>query len=185
MKREVISVLVQNHAGVLARVSSLFARRGFNIDSLTVSATNDPAISRITVVVHDDEKVLDQIIKQTARLEETCQIFRLDADSSLQRELLLIKVTATAANRAELHEIASIYKAKIIDLSPHSMSMELTGEPEKIDAFLKMFAGYEILELCRTGVTALERGGKHEHMQKPPQEIRAAQFPLPNRYPEE
>lgn len=169
MKREVISALVQNHAGVLARVSSLFARRGFNIDSLTVSATNDPAISRITVVVHDDEKVLDQIIKQTARLEETCQIFRLDADSSLQRELLLIKVTATAANRAELHEIASIYKAKIIDLSPHSMSMELTGEPEKIDAFLNMLSQYKVLELCRTGITAMSRGDRKELQARPAQ----------------
>ena len=84
-----------------------------------------------------------------------------------------------AKNRAEMREIASIYKAKIIDLSPDSMVLELTGKPEKIDAFLKMFEGYEILELCRTGVTALERGGKHPHMQKPPQEIRAAQFPLP------
>ena len=158
MKREVISVLVQNHAGVLARVTSLFARRGFNIDSLTVSVTNDPGTSRITVVVHDDEQVLDQIIKQTARLEETCQIFRLDTDKSLLRELLLVKVTATAANRAELHEIASIYKAKIIDLSPHSMSMELTGEPEKIDAFLNMLGQYKLLELCRTGITAMARG---------------------------
>ena len=158
MKREVISVLVQNHAGVLARVTSLFARRGFNIDSLTVSATNDPGTSRITVVVHDDEQVLDQIIKQTARLEETCQIFRLDTDKSLLRELLLVKVTATAANRAELHEIASIYKAKIIDLSPHSMSMELTGKPEKIDAFLNMLGQYKLLELCRTGITAMARG---------------------------
>ncbi len=158
MKREVISVLVQNHTGVLARVTSLFARRGFNIDSLTVSATNDPAISRITLVVHDDEQVLDQIIKQTARLEETCQIFRLDTDKSLLRELLLVKVTATASNRAELHEIASIYKAKIIDLSPHSMSMELTGEPEKIDAFLNMLGQYKVLELCRTGITAMARG---------------------------
>ena len=158
MKREVISVLVQNHAGVLARVTSLFARRGFNIDSLSVSATNDPGTSRITVVVHDDEQVLDQIIKQTARLEETCQIFRLDTDKSLLRELLLVKVTATAANRAELHEIASIYKAKIIDLSPHSMSMELTGEPEKIDAFLNMLGQYKLLEMCRTGITAMARG---------------------------
>ena len=165
MKREVISVLVQNHTGVLARVTSLFARRGFNIDSLTVSATNDPAISRITLVVHDDEQVLDQIIKQTARLEETCQIFRLDTDKSLLRELLLVKVTATASNRAELHEIASIYKAKIIDLSPHSMSMELTGEPEKIDAFLAVLGHYQILELCRTGITAMARGDQKHHKQ--------------------
>ena len=122
---------------------------------------------------------------QTERLEVSRQVFELVPENSLQRELLLLKVACDTRQRAELREIASIYKSKIIDLSPDSMVFELTGKPEKIDAFLKMFADYEILELCRTGVTALERGGKHEHMQKPPQEIRAAQFPLPNRYPEE
>lgn len=167
MKREVISVLVQNHSGVLARVSSMFGRRGFNIDSLTVSATDDPAVSRITIVVHDDEKVLDQIIKQTNRLEETCQIFRLDSTSSLLRELLLVKVAANAANRAELHEIASIYKAKIIDLSPRSMAMELTGEPEKIDAFIGMLRQYTVLEMCRTGITGMGRGDKVARPYKP------------------
>ncbi len=150
MNRHVISLLVDNHAGVLTRVSSLFGRRGYNIDSLTVSATNNPAISRITIVVHvDDETELQQIILQ-----------------SLLRELLLIKVQADVTNRTELKEICSIYKAKIIDLSPDSMVFELTGEPEKIDAFLKMLAGYKILEMCRTGITALERGGAHGHVQQ-------------------
>ena len=147
-QRKVVSLLVDNQAGVLTRISSLFTRRGFNIDSLTVSATNDPTISRITVTVYGDSRKLD-------------------------------KVAANVANRAELQEIANIYKAKIIDLSPDSMIFELTGKPEKIDAFLRMFEGYSILEQCRTGVTALERGGMHQHMQKPPQEVRAAQFPLP------
>ena len=184
-RRRVISLLVDNQSGVLARVSSLFNRRGFNIDSLTVSATNDPAISRITVTTHGNDRDIDQLILQTERLEVSRQVFELVPENSLQRELLLLKVACDTRQRAELREIASIYKSKIIDLSPDSMVFELTGKPEKIDAFLKMFGGYEILELCRTGVTALERGGKHEHMQKPPQEIRAAQFPLPNRYPEE
>ena len=178
-RRRVISLLVDNQSGVLARVSSLFNRRGFNIDSLTVSATNDPAISRITVTTHGRDQEIEQLILQTERLEVSRQVFELTPDKSLQRELLLLKVACDTRNRAELREIASIYKAKIIDLSPDSMVLELTGKPEKIDAFLKMFAGYEVLELCRTGVTALERGGKHPHMQKPPQEIRAAQFPLP------
>ena len=151
-KRRVISLLVDNQSGVLARVSSLFCRRGFNIDSLTVSATNDPAVSRITVTITSDEKALSQLILQTERLEVT---------------------------RSELREIASIYKAKIIDLSPDSMVFELIGKPDKIDAFLKMFTDYKILEQCRTGVTALERGGMHQHMQKPPQEVREAQLPLP------
>lgn len=167
MEKYILSVTVQNNAGVLARVSSLFGRRGYNIDSLTVSATNNPAISRITIVVHvDDETELQQIILQSANLQETQQVFALDISHSLLRELLLIKVQADVTNRTELKEICSIYKAKIIDLSPDSMVFELTGEPEKIDAFLKMLAGYTILEMCRTGITALERGGAHGHVQQ-------------------
>lgn len=178
-QRRVISLLVDNQNGVLARVASLFCRRGFNIDSLTVSATNDPRISRITVSLHGNEQEVSQLILQTERLEVTRQIFELTPEKSLQRELLLLKVACDNQNRAELREISTIYKAKIIDLSPDSMVFELTGKPDKIDAFLTMFDGYEILELCRTGVTALERGGKHQHMQKPPQEVREAQLPLP------
>ena len=178
-QRRVISLLVDNQSGVLARVSNLFCRRGFNIDSLTVSATNDPAVSRITVTITSDEKALSQLILQTERLEVTRQVFVLDHENSLERELLLLKVAADVHNRAELREVGSIYKAKIIDLSPDSMVFELIGKPEKIDAFLKMFADYTILELCRTGVTALERGGMHQHIQKPPQEVRDVQLPLP------
>ena len=178
-QRRVISLLVDNQSGVLARVSNLFCRRGFNIDSLTVSATNDPAVSRITVTITSDEKALSQLILQTERLEVTRQVFVLDHENSLERELLLLKVAADVHNRGELREIASIYKAKIIDFSPDSMVLELTGRPEKVDAFLKILTDYKILEQCRTGVTALERGGMHQHMQKPPQEVRAAQLPLP------
>ena len=162
-QRRVISLLVDNQSGVLARVSSLFCRRGFNIDSLTVSATNDPAVSRITVTITSDEKALQQ----------------LDSEKSLERELLLLKVESDVHNRTELREIACIYKAKIIDLSPDSMVFELIGRPDKLDAFLKMFEGYNILEQCRTGVTALERGGMHQHIQKPPQEVRSVQLPPP------
>ena len=175
-QRRVISLLVDNQSGVLARVSSLFCRRGFNIDSLTVSATNDPTVSRITVTITSDEKALSQLILQTERLEVTRQVFVLDHENALERELLLLKVEANVHNRTELREIASIYKAKIIDLSPDSMIFELIGKPEKIDAFLKMFQDYHILEQCRTGVTALERGGMHEHIQKPPQEVRENQL---------
>ena len=175
-KRRVISLLVDNQSGVLARVSSLFCRRGFNIDSLTVSATNDPTVSRITVTITSDEKALSQLILQTERLEVTRQVFVLDHENALERELLLLKVEANVHNRTELREIAGIYKAKIIDLSPDSMIFELIGKPEKIDAFLKMFQDYHILEQCRTGVTALERGGMHEHIQKPPQEVRENQL---------
>lgn len=158
MKREVLSILVDNHSGVLTRISSLFGRRGFNIDSLTVSATDDPKISRITIVVHDDEQVLEQIIKQTQRLEETRAVLVLNTHKSLLRELLLVKIAADETNRSAVREVAEIYKAKIIDLSATSMVMELTGEPEKIDAFLDVLTPYTIVEMCRTGITALERG---------------------------
>ena len=130
--RRVISLLVDNHNGVLARVSSLFCRRGFNIDSLTVSATNDPAVSRITVTITSDEKALSQLILQTERLEVTRQVFELTPDKSLQRELLLLKVACNTAERAEMREIATIYKSKIIDLSPDSMVFELTGRPVQL-----------------------------------------------------
>ncbi len=158
MKKEVLSLLVDNQSGVLTRITSLFGRRGFNIDSLTVSTTDDPSISRITLVVHDDEVVLDQIIKQTQRLEETRDIYVLEDSKSLLRELLLVKVMADEQSRAAIREIALIYHAKIIDLSLKSMVLELTGEPDKIDAFLDMLSPYCIIEMCRTGVTALARG---------------------------
>ncbi len=175
-QREVISLLVENNSGVLARVSSLFCRRGFNIDSLTVSATNDPTTSRITVTLSGDEKELNQLILQTNRLEESKQVFVLNNDNSLQRELLLLKVEATRETRSELREIGDISGAKVIDLAPQSMVFELTGSPQRIDRFLAMFQDYNILEMCRTGVTALERGGLGKHAQKPAEEIRETQL---------
>ena len=159
MNKRYLSVLVDNHAGVLARVSSLFCQRGFNIDSLTVSATNDPTVSRITIACQGDETTYDQILKQTRKLVETQAILSLDSSVSLLRELLLLKVACDESTRGALRDVAAIYKAKIIDLSPGSMVMELTGEPDKIDNFIKLIAAdHEILEMCRTGVTALERG---------------------------
>lgn len=158
MEKKVLSVLVENHAGVLARVASLFNQRGFNIDSLTVSATDNPEISRITIVAMGDEQSFDQIVKQTAKLIETKTIFTLDPSTSITRELLLIKVAVDDQCIGALRETAGIYKAKIVDLSVGSMVMELTGEPDKIDGFLGVLGQYRILEMCRTGVTALERG---------------------------
>lgn len=158
MSKQVLSVLVENHAGVLARVAGLFVQRGFNIDSLTVSATDNPSISRITIVTEGDRQSLEQIIKQTGKLIETKKVIPLKASESLFRELLLIKVEADEKTRRELHEICDIYRAKIIDLTTNSMIMELTGNPNKIDGFLEMLKQYPILEMCRTGITALERG---------------------------
>ena len=156
MKR-IFSVLVENRSGVLTKVSGLFARRSFNIDSIAASETIDPEITRITITVHVDENMLKQMLLQTRRLEEVREAFVLDGDS-LQRELLLIKIAADRENLPSLRDIAGVYKAKIIDLSPDSLVMELTGKPEKIDGFLNMMKSYDILEMCRTGITALERG---------------------------
>lgn len=158
MRKLIISILVDNHPGVLTRVTSLLGRRGYNIDSLTVSITNIPDISRITLVVTGDEYILSQIIAQTSKLVEVRDIFTLDADTSLMRELLLVKVAADDNNRGILTEIASVYKAKVIDLSIGSMVLELTGEQNKIDGFLAILSEYDVLEVCRTGVTALSRG---------------------------
>ncbi len=158
MKKEILSVLVDNHSGVLARVASLFCQRGFNIDSLTVSNTDNADISRITIVTEGDGQNLEQIIKQTAKLEEVRRVIHLNPDDSLLRELLLVKVAADEKSRAAIHEIATIYRAKIIDLSTASMVMELTGDPAKIDGFLTILEQYNILEMCRTGITALARG---------------------------
>lgn len=158
MEKKYISVLVANHEGVLARLSSLFCQRGFNIDTLNVSATNDPSVSRITITTMGDDNEFTQIMRQTEKLNEFKGFFELDYKQALLRELLMVKVGADETNRPALREIAAIYKAKIIDLSINSMVFELTGEPEKLDAFLEILSSYDIMEVCRTGVTALQRG---------------------------
>lgn len=157
MKREVISIFVDNSSNVLTRVASLFGRRGFNIESLTVSATNDPAISRITVVFIGNEQALHQIITQTRKLEVVKKIFTLEKDNSLFRELLLVKVACDKSNRSALREIVEIYRGKIISLSKSCMIIELTGASEKIDGFLDMLSCYDIIETCRTGITGISR----------------------------
>ena len=157
-KKEVISIFVDNQANVLTRVVSLFGRRGFNIDSLTVSATNDPALSRITVVFDGTEQSLAQIITQTEKLENVRAIFTLKKEDSLFRELLLVKIAVTKEDRSAIKEIVEIYRGKIVDLSKTSMIIELTGETSKIDGFMKMIDCYNIVEVCRTGITAMERG---------------------------
>lgn len=161
-KKEVISIFVDNQANVLTRVASLFGRRGFNIDSLTVSATNNPEVSRITVVFQGDDVALAQILAHTEKLEVVRDIYPLDRDKSLYRELLLLKVKADDSNRSAIREIVDIYRGRIVDLSKESMIIESTGAPEKIDGLMKMLEGYEILEVCRTGVTGILRGWETE-----------------------
>lgn len=157
MRRYILSVIVQNNAGVLARVSSLFGRRGYNIDSLTVSETNNPGVSNITLTVTGDENILEQIIKQANKLEEVIRVHHIKENHALSRELLLIKMQIDSNSRTSLREISDIYQAKIVDLAPKSMMIELTGTTQKIDAFLGMMKDFFIIEMCRTGITALEK----------------------------
>ncbi|MFR2966428.1 MAG: acetolactate synthase small subunit [Anaerovoracaceae bacterium] len=149
MKKEVVSIYVDNKANVLSRVVSLYGRRGFNIDSLTVSATNDPGISRITIVFEGDYLTLHQIVAQTEKLEVVRSIKTLDRKKSFFRELLMIKVKADKSIRSEVKEIVDIYRAKIINLTTEEMVLELTGAPEKLDAFLDLIKEYEIIDICR------------------------------------
>ena len=159
-KKEVISILVDNQANVLDRVVGLFGRRGFTIDSLTVSATDNPKISRITIVFTGTDQALYQIMTQTEKLEVVREIFTLEAKNSIYRELLLLKVRTGKNDRAAIREIVEIYRGRIIDLSKDSMIIELTGPPEKLDAFMNMMADHDIAEVCRTGITGIERGLK-------------------------
>ena len=156
-KLEVLSILVQNNYGVLARVSSLFGRRGYNIDTLTVSNTDDPEISRITLTVQGLENEINQIILQTSKLEEVIKVDVLEQNKSVMREIVLAKIKTNSDNRSKMVEVATIYKGSIIDLSPTSMIVEVTGKPTKINAFIKILEDFEILEICRTGITAMSR----------------------------
>lgn len=156
LKKEIVSVLVKNQANVLTRVVSMFGRRGFNIDSLTVSATNDPELSRITIVFNGTEQSIQQIITQTEKLEVVKDVFVLNRENSLYRELLLIKVNAGEEQRTSIKEIVDIYRAKIVDLSRGSMIIELTGTPEKLNGFMDVMSVYDVAEVCRTGITGIE-----------------------------
>jgi acetolactate synthase-1/3 small subunit len=154
----VLTILMQNKPGVLARLSSLFGRRAYNIESITVSTTLDSGVSRMTMAVTGDGAILPQIIQQTKKLEEIIDVFAMNSENSLYRELLLIKLEADETTRSAIREICEIYKAKIIDLSVSTMVIELTGTPQKVDAFMEVIGVYPIVELCRTGATGIERG---------------------------
>lgn len=158
MNKRILSILVENTAGVLSRVAGLFSRRGYNIDSLTVGVTADPRFSRMTVVCTGDEMILDQITKQLAKLVDVRDIKVLKTEESVNRELILVKVLANAQERQNLISIADIFRAKIVDVGTSSLIIEMTGTQTKIDAFLSLLDGHEILELARTGITGLSRG---------------------------
>lgn len=159
MKRT-ISVLVENHFGVLARVSGLFSARGYNIDSLCVGETQDPTVSRMTVVVRGDDSVMHQIMKQLNKLVDTIEVEDLTEQNFIERELVLIKVNVDGDRRREVIEIASIFRAKVVDVSPSSMVVEVTGSEGKVEACIDMLRPLGIQELVRTGEIAIARSSK-------------------------
>ena len=158
MEHYILSILVNNHSGVLSRVAGLFSRRGFNIDKLSVGETESPELSRITVVVRGDYSILEQITKQLAKLIDVKYISEMKPGSSVYRELLMIKVKAPQSSRANVVEVADIFKAKIVDVTPESITMQLTGDQDKNSAFLQLLEPHGILEIVRTGLVAIGRG---------------------------
>lgn len=158
--RHTITVLVENEFGVLARVAGLFSGRGFNIDSLSVAPTNEETLSRMTIVTRGDDKILEQISKQLNKLVDVIKVIDFDSDSCIEREMALIKVTAEDDKRAEALRIVDIFRAKIIDVTPKSYTIEATGAPAKIDAILELLRPLGLKELVRTGAVAIGRGAK-------------------------
>ena len=158
--QRVYSLIVDNTTGVLSRISGLFSRRGYSIDSITAGVTADPRFTRITIVASGDELILAQIEKQVRKLEDVVEIKVLKPEESVYRELIMIKVRANKAERSEIISVADIFRAKIVDVENDSLMIELTGNQSKLEAFLNLLDGYEILELARTGITGLSRGSK-------------------------
>lgn len=158
MHRKVFQLLVDNTSGVLSRISGLFSRRGYNIESITAGVTADPRYTRITIVTSGDDEILDQIEKQVAKLVDVRDIKELKPGESVYRELALIKVKVSADRRQGVISVVDIFRAKIVDVAKDSLIIELTGNQEKIEAFIDLLDGYEILELARTGIAGLGRG---------------------------
>ena len=158
MQRHVLSILVDNHAGVLSRVSGLFSRRGYNIDSLSVGETENPAYSRITVVVRCDDQVLEQIRKQVEKLVDVRKVVPLIPGNSVHRELAFIKVITTAETRPQIVSLVDIFRGNIIDVSHNTLTIEITGDQDKNDAFFSLMEPFGIKELVRTGLTGIQRG---------------------------
>ena len=161
MRRQVLSILVENTSGVLSHVSGLFSRRGYNIDSFSAGVTADPRYTRMTIVTSGDELILEQIQKQVAKLEDVVDIKILEPDDSVTRELMIVKISTKSDSHQgflTINEIVGIFHGKVVDVTHESLVIEVTGHTGKLDSFLDMLAGYEILELARTGTTGLSRG---------------------------
>ena len=158
MAKHILSVLVENQAGVLSRVAGLFSRRGFNIDSLAVGITENPDVSRMTIVVDGDEYIIEQVTKQLNKLIDVIKIKKLDPKESIARELVLIKVAANATTRSEIIQIVEIFRANIIDVSKTTLTVEVSGDEDKVKALEDMLRQFGIKEIVRTGTIAIERG---------------------------
>ena len=154
-----VSVLVENHFGVLARVAGLFSARGFNIDSLAVGETQDPEVSRMTVIVNGDDRVVEQIMKQLNKLVDVILVEDLTAKDMIARELVLIKIGANVSNRNDIMHVVNTFRAKIVDVSPESLTIEVTGSEGKIDAMLELLRPFDLKEVVRTGQIAMARRG--------------------------
>jgi acetolactate synthase-1/3 small subunit len=158
--RHTLSVLVENRPGVLARVAGMFSRRGYNIDSLAVGPTEDPRISRMTIVVGTETPQLEQVVKQLNKLIHVLKILELDPVASVERELQLVKVSADATTRSQIIELAGVFRAKIVDVDHDSLTIEASGAPDKLEAMVDLLEPYGIRELVRTGTVSLARGGR-------------------------
>ncbi len=161
--RHTLSVLVENKPGVLARVAGLFSGRGFNITSLTVGETEDPTTSRMTIVVTGDDAILEQITKQLNKLVDTIKVYDLTGEAHLERELALVKVQAEIKERSEIIQLAEIFRAKIVDVSDWTYTLEITGTADKVNAFFELLRPFGIRELIRTGTVATVRVLKKKH----------------------
>ena len=160
MSKHTLSVLVENKPGVLARIASLFSRRGFNIDSLAVGETEHPEISRITIVVNAEASPLEQVTKQLNKLVNVLKIVELDQTAAVQRELLLVKVRADRSNRSQVLETVQLFRARVVDVAPETLTVEATGTAEKLDALLRDLEPYGIKEMVQSGVVAIGRGSR-------------------------
>ena len=158
MNKFIIAVFVENKSGVLTRVTSMFTRRGFNIDALTVGETESPEYSRITISLSGDGYAREQLINQMKKLFNVKKVEVLEDNESIRRELMLIKVKNTSATRSDILAAVDVFRAKVIDYGTDAMCIEITGEPTKIDAFVQLMVPFGILEMCRTGIVALDRG---------------------------
>jgi acetolactate synthase-1/3 small subunit len=155
-----IALIVENRPGVLVRIAGLFSRRGFNIDSLTVGATDNPDYSRMTITVEGDEVILEQVTKQLNKLVNVIRVSEMDPNESVDRELAIIKVAAKKEDRSEIMQIVSVFRAKIIDVSPRSLIIEVTGTNDKIEAMVRLLRQFGIKEMARTGRVSMVRGTK-------------------------